>query len=562
MSDRYDLVIMGGGLAGLTLGLQLADARPSTSILIAEKRSGPAPEAAFKVGESTVELSAFYFSEICKMKDHLEAEQLPKNGLRFFFSANGNEDISERPEWGPSVFPPTPAFQLDRGRFENALAESNAAREGTTLLDGCTVEDVEVRPDGDHVVRISRGGETSEVQARWVVDTTGRTQFLKRKFGLEKPVGHTINSSWLRLAGGLDLEDWSDDPDWHARVDGTHQRHLSTNHLMGTGYWVWLIPLSSGAISIGIVADPRYHPFDQINTLDGAIDWLIRHEPPLGRALDERRGHVEDFLVAEDFAYSCQRVYSPDRWALSGIAGCFLDPLYSPGSDQIAISNTFVTDIVTRELDGEDVTERVEALNALFLAIYDGGLVIYERMYEIFGDALVMSANLGFNYAFYWGQTVPRFMHGKLGDLAFLGRTREQLMRTGAIRRRFQDFLLDWHRRRDPTAPSGIVATSDFTSLYQLAIDLDDRLDDDALAEQLARNSQMLEAVAVAIFHRAASEVLGDRAPDASAKIEPTALTLDPDAFEDRGLINAETGMSLERALELAPGVEALWYGE
>ena len=33
-------------------------------------------------------------------------------------------------------------------------------------------------------------------------------------------------------------------------------RKLSTNHVCGQGYWVWLIQLSSGPISIGIVRGP------------------------------------------------------------------------------------------------------------------------------------------------------------------------------------------------------------------------------------------------------------------------------------------------------------------
>ena len=55
-------------------------------------------------------------------------------------------------------------------------------------------------------------------KARWVVDAAGRASLLKRKLGLGKEVGHTINSAWFRLAGGLDLEDWGrDNEEWMAR---------------------------------------------------------------------------------------------------------------------------------------------------------------------------------------------------------------------------------------------------------------------------------------------------------------------------------------------------------
>ncbi|MGH9310707.1 MAG: NAD(P)-binding protein, partial [Vicinamibacterales bacterium] len=52
----YDAVIAGGGLAGLCLARQLRREAPGLRVLVAEKRRHPVPEAAFKVGESTVEI--------------------------------------------------------------------------------------------------------------------------------------------------------------------------------------------------------------------------------------------------------------------------------------------------------------------------------------------------------------------------------------------------------------------------------------------------------------------------------------------------------------------------
>src|ERR1700761_2238801 len=81
--DRYDVVIMGGGLAGLAMANQLMLARPQTSLLVFDKRADPAPEAAFKVGESSVEIGAHYYRSAVGMADHLDETQLRKPGLRF-----------------------------------------------------------------------------------------------------------------------------------------------------------------------------------------------------------------------------------------------------------------------------------------------------------------------------------------------------------------------------------------------------------------------------------------------------------------------------------------------
>ena len=77
---------MGGGLAGLTLAMQIKKAEPAISIAILEMRNNDAPESAHKVGESTVELGTYYLREILGLGDYLDERHLHKHGLRFYFS--------------------------------------------------------------------------------------------------------------------------------------------------------------------------------------------------------------------------------------------------------------------------------------------------------------------------------------------------------------------------------------------------------------------------------------------------------------------------------------------
>jgi len=379
---------------------------------------------------------------------------------------------------------------------------------------------------------------------------------LKKKLGLAKDIDHKINSAWFRLAGGIDIDDWgADNAAWLDRMDAAGVRKLSTNHLMGEGYWVWLIPLSSGPISIGIVADPRFHPYDEINDLDSAIEWLRRHEPQLAAEVEGRKEQVEDFHSIEDFAYSCQRVFSPDRWALAGVAGVFADPFYSPGSDFIAQGNTMITDLVVRELSGEDIGEPAEALNAFFLIAFESLVTnTYTDHYREFGNAEVFSAKLLWNFALYWSVFALPFFQGKLTDKEFNESIFPYIGRILGVAGPLEQVFRDWHALGQRDWSDAFISNTAFPLIYALHQDLEGDFDDESLRAKYAENAELLEAVAVVLFHKAA-ERLPDHSIDPDTKVDPSKLSLDPEQWEESGLLGGE-GLSLNEARAKTEGID------
>ena len=253
----YDVLIAGGGLAGQCLARQLKLGRPELSVAVVDFEQRPLPEAAFKVGEATSELGAHYFAEKLQLKDYLDREQLLKNGLRFFFGA-AHGPLANRPEYGPRDFPPVSSYQLDRGRLENHLRDLNQAA-GVTLREGFGVSEISLGENGaphTTVIRERHGAQTLSLRSTWLVDCTGRQRLLQKKLGLGLPSALKHSASWFRVKGQCDVEKFvsPENAAWHAKVPGGI-RYRSTNHLVGHGYWVWLIPLSSGNTSIGIVVD-------------------------------------------------------------------------------------------------------------------------------------------------------------------------------------------------------------------------------------------------------------------------------------------------------------------
>ncbi|MDM0002496.1 NAD(P)/FAD-dependent oxidoreductase [Variovorax sp. J22P240] len=526
---QHDVVIMGGGLAGLTLALQLKQRFADIDIVVLERRAHPVPHATHKVGESSVEIGAHYFDTVLGLQPHMHGAQLRKFGFRFFFS-EGRRDIDQVMEIGASRYLSVPSYQIDRGIFENYLAEE-AARNGVRFVDSAMVRVIELADDArqPHRIEWSQDGGTHIVHARWLIDACGRAGMLKRKLGLAQPNAHHCNAVWFRVSERITIDDWSDDPAWRARCE-PRARWLSTNHLVGAGYWVWLIPLASGSHSVGIVADPRLHPLDTMDTFDKAMQWFRTWQPRLYDDLDGKRHLLQDFAFFRDFSYGCKQVFSGQRWALTGEAGLFLDPFYSPGSDFIAVGNTYITDLIAHDRAGHALEARAQLYDQIYHSFYESTLALYTDQYQLFGDPEVLPIKVIWDYTYYWGVLSQIFFQQRLTDLAVLGSLREELQDCQRLNFAVQDFLRAWSgvsRRRNRPVMLDQAALPWFAELNR---SLNDRLDDDAFKARMRASAERLRALAVEILERARHDNPTLAAGELGAVLAEKAAQPHPDA--------------------------------
>lgn len=500
---RHDVIILGGGLAGLTLALHLRRRNEDIDILVLERRAHPVPHAAHKVGESSVEIGAHYFDTVLGLKPHMQQDQLRKFGFRFFFS-EGRRDIDQVTELGASRFLAVPSYQIDRGIFENYLAEEAAAR-GIRFVDQAVVRQVGLNDDAVHTVSWTQSGQMHEAEAAWVVDASGRAGVLKHKLGLAEPNAHEVHAVWFRMGERIVLDDWSDAPAWQARCD-PRARWLSTNHLCGKGYWVWLIPLASGSHSVGIVADSNIHPLHGMDTYDKAMQWIEQYQPRLHDELAGKQHLLQDFHFLRKFSYGCKKVFGENRWALTGEAGLFLDPFYSPGSDFIAIGNTFICDLIERDRAGRPMAARAQLYDQLFHSFYDSTLALYQDQYALFGDPQVMPVKVIWDYAYYWGVLSQLFFQDRLTDVAVLGELREELQHCQQLNIEVQRFLNAWSQASDKQDPGGLLDQASLPWFAALNASLNEPCADrDAFCARVRDCIGMLRTLAWQIRERALS---------------------------------------------------------
>ena len=408
----FDVVIIGGALAGAATAILLLREEPKLRLLIVEK------SAAFtrRVGEATVEVSGYFLGRVLGLTRHLNEAHLVKQGMRFWFFNGRTKSLADCSEIGGRYLARVPAYQVDRAVLDEEVLRRACAL-GAALSRPAGVGRVQLNAGGLQTVEIRRQGENETVQARWVVDASGVSALLARQQGWWRPNrAHPTTAVWARWT---DVKDWDGlelgekFPHWAMACHGI--RGTATNHFTGDGWWAWCIPLKGGDVSVGLVFDQRRVRWPEGGSLGERLKSFLMQHPVAGEILADARWLEGDVHWRKNLPYF-STTFAGDGFALVGDASGFLDPLYSPGMDWVAFTVSSAAQLIVSQRRGQDIGPGLRKHNLDFSRSYARWFAaLYRDKYEYVGEydllRLAFLLDLGL---YYLGVASQPFKRGKM----------------------------------------------------------------------------------------------------------------------------------------------------
>jgi flavin-dependent dehydrogenase len=304
-TELCDVAVIGGGPGGSTAAILLA--KRGYKVIALEKARHPR----FHIGESLLPMNLPLFERLGVL-DKVRALGVFKPGADFEAdNERGYNTFAFARAIGNS---PPHAYQVWRQDFDKMLydyaRDSGAdAREGHEVL---KVEQISAR-DTRLEVRTDEG-RTYGIQARYLVDASGRDAFLSARKKLRRKNAEHQSAAIFAHFRGAQLR------------PGEDAGNISI-YRFDHG-WMWMIPLPDGVMSIGAVCRPEYLKQRKGRTVEFLLETLNQNP-----GLRQRIEHAEligDVRVTGNYSYDSTRMGGPG-WVLVGDAFAFLDPVFSSG---------------------------------------------------------------------------------------------------------------------------------------------------------------------------------------------------------------------------------------
>ena len=354
MKEQVDVLVIGAGPAG-TVAASIVN-KAGYKVKIVEKQTFPR----FVIGESLLPRCMEALEEAGFLEAVRKAGFQEKGGAKFV--KNGKicdyrfaEQFTKGWEW---------TWQVPRAEFDKILADT-VQEQGVSLSYQTTVTGIEFHDDHSVTTVTDADGNTSQIEARYIIDGSGYGRVIPRLLGLEKP--SNMPGRRALFAHTRDLRRaMSDEPNRITIV--VHE----------PGVWIWIIPFSNGVTSLGFVGDPGYFKrFEALTGANGAIAAGSAARSPLAsngagtaspeamlRAMIAAEPYLADRFKDVEWAMaprgleswsSTTDAFYGKGFVLTGNVTEFLDPVFSSGVTLATVSSQLAAGLVIRQLRGEPV---------------------------------------------------------------------------------------------------------------------------------------------------------------------------------------------------------------
>ena len=191
----------------------------------------------------------------------------------------------------------------------------------------------------------------------------------------------------------------------------------------------------------------------------------------------------------------CEDVFSRKRWGIVGDAGFFIDPFYSPGNDFIAMGNTFLNNLIRRDLEGKSNFFRTPWFNKMFKNFFKGTEMIFKDNYPVFGNHQVMPIKILWDWMIYWSITGHIMMQGRLADPMLYVRHKKELDRLNLFNKDLQNHFRRWNEMKPAQEITARIRLCDLCMVMGTNKALLDDLDDKEFATRFVKRIDQLETL-------------------------------------------------------------------
>ena len=304
--EEFDVAIIGGGPGGSTVATLVA--RRGRRVVLFEKEKFPR----FHIGESLLPRNMEVFEELGVV------EKLEQHGFQHKY---GGEFVAGNGEGGATFrfihalcnrYYQT--YQVLRSDFDKLLLD-HSRENGADVREENAVREVRILPPHGVEVDVESAGRRQTIQAKMLVDASGRDTFLANKFKTKQPInGLKKVAIYAHYRGGYRPQ---------GKDAGNTVIVRADEHS-----WFWMIPMKEDRVSVGLVTDAA-----TVRAFQGEPAELFRlriEQSPVMSARLKDAELISKFIVTSDFSYQ-SRQFVGDHWLLVGDSAVFLDPIFSTG---------------------------------------------------------------------------------------------------------------------------------------------------------------------------------------------------------------------------------------